>query len=44
MIVEHYRKSLESRLEGYEALLSKQKYIAGDVSIVQTIPRCDHGW
>ena len=33
MLVEHYRKSLESRLEGYEALLSKQKYMAGDVSL-----------
>ena len=33
VIVEHYRESLESRLEGYEVLLSKQKYMAGDVGL-----------
>ena len=30
-IVEHYRVILETKLEGYERILSRQQYIAGDV-------------
>ena len=33
-ILDHYRTALESKLEGYEAILSKQKYMAGNVSDV----------
>ena len=31
VIVGHYRVVFESKLEGYERILSRQKYIAGDV-------------
>ena len=39
VIVEHYRAILESKLEGYERVLSRQKYIAGDVR--QLVVVCD---
>nr|VWP00239.1 N/A [Ganoderma boninense] len=29
-ILDHYRAALEAKLEGYEAILSKQKYMAGN--------------
>ena len=35
--VEYYVATLDAKLNGYEAILSKQKYIAGDVS---TLPYC----
>ncbi|KAG9087248.1 hypothetical protein FS749_003063 [Ceratobasidium sp. UAMH 11750] len=31
VLAEHYEKTLKGRLEGYERVLSKQKYLAGDV-------------
>ncbi|KAG8741697.1 hypothetical protein FRC10_002570 [Ceratobasidium sp. 414] len=33
-LADHYEKALKTKLEGYERVLSKQKYLAGDV--------CDH--
>ena len=31
---EEHAKNLEAKLVGYEAILSKQKYLAGDVSVI----------
>lgn len=43
-VLEHYRAALESKLEGYEAILSKQKYMAGNVSNFSDVIRlvCTH--
>lgn len=32
-LVGHYEKAIEGRLDGFERLLSKQKYLAGNVSL-----------
>lgn len=34
--VARHLASLESRLDGYEAILSKQKYLAGNVSYIES--------
>ena len=39
VIVGHYRVVFESKLEGYERILSRQKYIAGDVRHLMLV--CD---
>ena len=31
--LEFYVKTLDAKLDGYERILSKQKYLAGDVSL-----------
>jgi hypothetical protein len=36
-LVEKHRKTLLTKLEGYERILSKQKYLAGDVRSIQSI-------
>ena len=48
--VEYLAATLDQKLDGYEAILSKQKYLAGDVSrlcpavgdVVLTVPVGDH--
>jgi hypothetical protein len=36
-VVQGFATKLESKLEGYEVILSKQQYLSGDVSILRSI-------
>jgi hypothetical protein len=36
-VVQGFAAKLESKLEGYEVILSKQQYLSGDVSILRFV-------
>jgi glutathione S-transferase len=42
--VTEYITTLEGKLEGYERILAKQKYIAGDELTIADIFHLPHGW
>jgi len=44
VLVTKYEQDLDIKMEGFERLLGKQKYMAGDVSYFPTCPPPTRGW
>jgi hypothetical protein len=42
VLVTKYETTLDTKMDGFEKLLGKQKYMAGDVSLVLPLDPCFH--